>query len=292
MRIAVTTPTGNVGSRLTELLLQAGVRPVLLLRDAGKLPDHVRELADVHEGDLDDAGFVRTATEGVDALYWVSPEDLMAEDPNALTEARAGHAAAAIRANGIRRVVVQSSVGAEKKHGAGLIDGLARAEEQLTGTDAQVRILRCGYFFTNLLMDPDAIGRGEIITVGATDVPMPWVAPDDIAVVAAVSLLSTEWTTDVQAVHGPEDISWQQAADILADVLGHPFRVLTPTPEEQQALMEKSGVPTGAARGLIEMTTGLADLVPEQPRTPLTTTPTTLAEWAVAHLRPASAPAP
>lgn len=34
------------------------------------------------------------------------------------------------------------------------------------------------------------------------------------------------------------------------------------------------------------MTAGSRDLVPEQPRDLITTTPTTLASWAYAHLRP------
>ncbi|MGD7003046.1 hypothetical protein [Corynebacterium halotolerans] len=41
-RIAVTTPTGNVGSRVTRLLVQAGERPTLLLRDAARLAPELR----------------------------------------------------------------------------------------------------------------------------------------------------------------------------------------------------------------------------------------------------------
>lgn len=62
MRIAVTTPTGNVGSRIVRLLVQAGVRPVLLLRDPGKLDPELRELVDTEPGDLGDADYVVRAT--------------------------------------------------------------------------------------------------------------------------------------------------------------------------------------------------------------------------------------
>lgn len=37
MKIADTTPTGHVGSRLVRLLVQAGTRPTLPLRDPAKL---------------------------------------------------------------------------------------------------------------------------------------------------------------------------------------------------------------------------------------------------------------
>ena len=44
MRIVVTTPTGNVGSRVLRLLVQAGVRPVALLRDPARLPPELSGL--------------------------------------------------------------------------------------------------------------------------------------------------------------------------------------------------------------------------------------------------------
>src|SRR3712207_8934011 len=46
------------------------------------------------------------------------------------------------------------SGGAELRSGAGEIDGLAATEQALDATGASVLHLRCGMFFTNLLMDP------------------------------------------------------------------------------------------------------------------------------------------
>lgn len=50
----------------------------------------------------------------------------------------------AVTANRIGRVVFQSSVGAEKRHGVGEIDGLAATEVALDGLDVDVTHLRCG----------------------------------------------------------------------------------------------------------------------------------------------------
>jgi uncharacterized protein YbjT (DUF2867 family) len=47
MKIVVTTPTGSVGSRVVQLLVQAGVRPTLLLRDPTKLDPAIRVRVDV-----------------------------------------------------------------------------------------------------------------------------------------------------------------------------------------------------------------------------------------------------
>ncbi len=59
--------------------------------------------------------------------------------------------------NQIPRVVFQSSIGAEMRHGAGFVDGLARIEERLDAardeSGTALLHLRCGYFMTNLLHD-------------------------------------------------------------------------------------------------------------------------------------------
>ncbi len=81
---------------------------------------------------------------------------------------------------------------------------LARTEQLLDDTGADVVHLRCGFFFSNLLLELDAIRSGAIPVVLPVDQPMPWVAPRDIADVAVGRLLSPDWSgRTVQAVHGP-----------------------------------------------------------------------------------------
>ncbi|MDD9350587.1 NAD(P)H-binding protein, partial [Mumia sp.] len=74
--IAVTTPTGHVGAHVVRLLVQAGTRPVLLLRDAARLDPDLLPYVQVREGDLHDRDYVVRAPAGVDALFWVDPTDL------------------------------------------------------------------------------------------------------------------------------------------------------------------------------------------------------------------------
>ena len=146
-----------------RLLLQTGIRPRLLLRDPGKLGQFVQDQADFRTGDLADAAFISAATAGAETLLWIVPESFTATDPIGEMTGMGENAAEAVRRNGIRRVVMVSSVGAEKGHGAGLIDGLARSEEQLAATDADLAILRCGFFFTNLLGNLDELNKGSSV---------------------------------------------------------------------------------------------------------------------------------
>jgi uncharacterized protein YbjT (DUF2867 family) len=172
MTIVVTTPTGHVGSHVTRLLIQAGERPRVLVRDASRLAEEVRAAVDVVELDQGDGAAVRDATVGASALFWVDPPT--DDDDPIEGYARMGASAAdAVSANGIPRVVFQSSGGAEHRHGYGEIDGLARTEELLDATDASVIHLRCGYFFTNLLMDLASLRAGTLATTLPLDFPCP-----------------------------------------------------------------------------------------------------------------------
>lgn len=281
MKIVVTTPTGNVGSRVTRLLVQAGVRPTLLLRDPAKLDGQTRELVDVVQGDQFDPDVVVRATEGADALYWVNPP-VFGEDAVAAWARAGSHAARAIEEHGIPRTVFQSSVGAEKRHGAGEIDGLARTEELLDATGASVLHLRCGMFFTNLSMDPGALDEGVLRVTWPVDAQMPWVDPRDVGDVAAARLLATDWSgRQVQAVHGPEDLTYAQVATIVSRATGRPLRAQQIPDDQMREALRAAGLGEAQVEGILGMSTGLREgFVSEDPRTILTTTPTTLESWA------------
>lgn len=286
MKIVVTTPTGHVGSRVVHLLLQAGVRPTLLLRDPARLDAVTRELVDPVQADQGDLDAVLRATEGADALFWVDPPTAD-EDPIATSTRMGGNAARAVQQNGIGRTVFQSSVGAEKRSGAGQIDGLARTEEQLDQTGASVLHLRCGYFFTNLLEDLDSLRDGSLETAMPIHAPMPWVDPRDVGDIVAARLLCTQWSgREVQAVHGPQDLTFAEVAEIVSDATGLQVSAVQVADDDLREALRSAGLNDKQVEGLLGMSTGLReDFVAEDARSVLTTTPTTLAAWAYEHLR-------
>ncbi|MFI1602636.1 NAD(P)H-binding protein [Streptomyces griseofuscus] len=287
MRIAVTTPTGNVGRHVVALLIRAGLRPLVLARDPGRLDPGVRREVDAAAVDQRDPAAVVAATAGVDALFWVDPPTTGADPLGDYASATAS-VVSAVRVNGIERTVFQSSVGAELRHGAGEIDGLAGTETALDALGATVTHLRCGYFFSNLVSFLDAVRAGTIPVILPLDQPLAWVAPRDIAEVAVARLLTAHWSgRHVQAVHGPADLTWPRAAEIVSAAVGRPLRVERVGDDAMRHLLRASGMADGLVEAVIGMSTGLRDgFVPEQPRTVRTTTPTTLASWAYDVLRP------
>ncbi|KOU39454.1 NAD(P)H-binding protein [Streptomyces sp. WM6378] len=287
MQIAVTTPTGNVGRHVVATLIRAGIRPRVLSRHPDRLAPEVRHQVDAVPVDQYDAEAVAAATEGIDALYWVNPTS-GSDDPLADCARATGSVVHAVTANGIGRVVFQSSVGAEKRHGAGEIDGLAHTETALDDLGIDVTHLRCGYFFTNLEPQLDALRAGVLQVILPLDHPMAWVAPRDIAEVAATRLLSPAWSgRRVQAVHGPADLTWHQVAAVLTAATGRKISVEQITDDAMRTQLRRAGMSDATVEAVLGMSTGLREgFVPEQPRTIRTTTPTTLAAWAYDRLRP------
>lgn len=281
MQIAVTTPNGNVGSHLTRMLVRAGVRPLLLTRRPERIAEDLLPHVDIARADSQDAAEVVAATRGADALYWVDPS-VMSEDPLGDYARATGALVRAVQENRIPRVVLQSSVGAEKRHGVGEIDGLAATEVALDGLGIDVTHLRCGYFFSNLLLDVDALRAGRLATVLPLDARMPWVAPRDIAEVAALTLLNRGWGgRRVQAVHGPADLSWSEVAEILTSELGRAVVVERIADDAMRRGLLDAGMPEAMADAVLGMSTGLrGGFVPEQERSVVTTTPTSLRAWA------------
>lgn len=293
MRTAIATPSGHVGRRLVPILIRAGVRPLVLTRDPGGLAPDVRAEVDAVQVDLLDADSVVDAVAGVDSLYWVDPTPV-GDDPLAEYSRAAASVARAVTEGGVRRVVFQSSVGAEKRHGMGEIDGLAATEVALDQTDADVTHLRCGYFFTNLEYQRAAIHAGRLQVLLPLDQAMAWVAPRDIAEVAASRLLSRQWRGhQVQAVHGPADLSWREVAWIVADAISKPLEVERIPEDAMRAALEGFGMSEAKVDSLVGMSTGfLHGFEPEQKRSLQSTTPTTLRAWAYDELRPLLAKQP
>ena len=133
MKIAITTPTGHVGSAVVDFLLDLGgdIELKLLGRRPEKLRDFARRGAKMAIGAQDNVDYLVQATQGVDALYWATPPGYGSDNVRAFQNRLGKAAATAIRTNRIPRVVNLSSIGAELESGAGPISGLHDVERLL-----------------------------------------------------------------------------------------------------------------------------------------------------------------
>ena len=245
MKIAITTPTGHVGKAVTEFLLDFGgdIRVKLLGRRPEKLREFVELGAEIDIGSQDDADYLIDATKDVDALLWVTPPGAGSDDVRAFQNRLGQAAATAVRKNRISRVVNLSSIGAQLDAGVGPINGLHDVEQRLNDAAGDITHLRPGFFFENLLQQMDAIGKSSSFSLpisGSKRFPM--IASRDIARVAAKLLADPKWSGHVvRELHGPADLSFDQAAGVLSDVLGRKITFVRCDPQQaRQAMLDST----------------------------------------------------
>ncbi len=290
MRIVVSTPTGNVGRVATERLLEAGAEVVVIHRDPATVEGFASRGAEVRRGTIDDPASLTAATEGADALLWVTPGVPNAANLRATQNDFGAAAAAAIQANGIPRVVNISSVGAHHDAGTGPIAGLHDVEEMLDATGAAVLHLRPAYFFENYVPQTQVINAmGAIMLPVSGDRSLPMIATSDIGVAAAEDLLDETWSeSSIRGLHGPADLTFDEAAAAISAAIGR--QVSHSRIDEMQARMGLSmlGLGQGTIDAMIEMYNAIESghLTPAEPRTDETTTATTIVEWAAEVMAP------
>ena len=290
MSIVINTPTSNIGRALAARLLDAGESITVLSRDKKKVEELHRRGARVLEGSFEEPALLAEALEGAEALFWLTPPPAR-PDYYAWATRCAKQAAAAAKKAGVRRAVVISSAGAHTGPGTGAVGPAREMENDFEAVLPAVVSLRPGIFMENFLLSAGMIAKaGQIFTPLPAGKKWPLVATSDIADKAASWLLDRGWTGHHRiGVHGPRDLSTDEAAAIISSVLGKPVKNIETTIDQARGALSGMGMPDFIVEIILEMYVAFREgrLDQAEPRTPDTTTPTTLAQFARTTLVPA-----
>ena len=225
MKYVITGGAGHISTPLAEKLLAAGHTVTVIGRSAAKLQSLVGKGAKAAIGSVEDAVFVKTVFAGADAVYAMKPPNFATENFRHYQNTVARNYSDAVVANGIKHVVVLSSIGAHMGNGAGPVDGLADFEDLLKKHNGiNVKFLRPSYFMYNLFSMIPLIKGMNIIggNFGSTDEKLILVHTNDIAEVAAEELLALNFTGfSVRYVAGDEKTS-AEIATALSTAIGKP----------------------------------------------------------------------
>jgi uncharacterized protein YbjT (DUF2867 family) len=293
--IVITTPTGDIGAKVVQRLLEtAPAEPLrLVVRDPARLAPDVRERVEVVVGSHGDAAVLDQALTGADAVFWVVPPDPAAPSLDAAFSGFTRPAAAAFATHGVGHVVGVSALGrgTPVAGDAGLVTASLAMDDLIADFGVAYRALACASFMENLLRGVAGIRDAGVFADTATaDRRAPAVATRDIAAVAAGLLADRSWSgVGSVPVQGPEDLSAQDMAAVMTEVLGRPVRYERQSLEDLRDRLTGFGMGEAFARGMVDMMRakdegGLDDGVP---RTPQTESPTTFRVWCDEVLKPA-----
>ena len=142
----------------------------------------------------------------------------------------------------------------------------------------------------NMLMQIEPIRtQGMVFGPVDGDRKLPHTATRDIAAVAARLLTDRSWSGHGNVpVLGPEDLSFNQLATILSEVLGKTVRYQQVPFDAFTAQLRERGGSEAFAQGFTAMMRAKNEGMDNAaPRTPDTTTPTTFRQWCEEVLKPA-----
>jgi uncharacterized protein YbjT (DUF2867 family) len=268
--------SGNTGSIIANSLLSEGKKVRVVGRDAGRLLRFTRQGAEAFTATLSDAPALTKAFTGARAAYLMLPPAKSREDQESDSDA----IAKAVKASGLRYAVHLSSYGAQVPEGTGPVAGLHSSEQKLNAIGGlNVLHLRAAYFMENNLAAIGMIhGMGVLGNALQPDLKLPLAATRDVGLYAAQRLLHLDFSAkQTRELLGERDLSMTEAAAVIARGIGKPDLryVQFPYDQVQQALTQ-IGVPPKGAAMYIEMYKAInaGILIPQEPRSPENTTPT------------------
>jgi uncharacterized protein YbjT (DUF2867 family) len=290
--IVVTTPTGQIGSQVLTRLLD-GDEPIrVIARDPAKISASIRERIEVVQGSHGDPMVVEKAFDGADSVFWLVPPD-----PNAASMEQAyvdfsRPACAALCSTGVKRVVTISALGRGTPMAghAGHITASLAMDDLIASTGVAHRALTMPSFMDNLINQAGAIkNQGMFFSPLLPDSKFPTCATSDVAAIAANLLLDHSWTgQDAVAVLGPEDLSFNDMAQIVSEVVGKPVRFQQIPMEAFRTRLAGFGMSAATVQGYADMMTAKNEGIDNaEPRTPTATTPTSFRRWCEHMLKPA-----
>lgn len=289
--IVVTTPTGQIGHQVLEHLLGSSEPVRVIVRDASRLPSCTRDRVEVILGSHGDFDVVNKGFAGADSVFWLVPPDPRSKSAEEAYVDFSRPAGEVLKRRKIKHVVGISALGRGTPWAdhAGMVTASLKMDDLIGATGVSYRAVVNPSFMDNLLRQVEAIKtQGAFFLPISGDLKQPSACTRDIAATAAKLLLDRSWSgVGSVPVLGPEDLSYNDMARIISEVLNKSVRFQRIPGEALKSRLLQAGMSDAMAQATVDMWVaydkGLDTL---EPRTPESTTPTSLRQWCQEVLKP------
>jgi uncharacterized protein YbjT (DUF2867 family) len=245
--ILVTGATGNVGSALTRMLVDAGHAVRALTRDTEKAKGVLGSGVALVEGDLGRPETLPRALDGVERAFFLTHAG------SQLAETGALFAKAAKRA-GVRHLVVLSSSTVTIEPPVVIGRWHLALEESVKATGIAWTMLRPGNFASNTLRWAPTIKAQGVVFGPHPDATSAPIDPRDIAAVAFAALTGAGHEGKAYLLTGSEASTAREHVEKIGAALGKPVRFVQVPEERARAAMVGAGMPEFMADAILELT--------------------------------------
>ena len=266
MSYVVTGATGQVGSAVVNYLLAQSLPVRVVIRSEEKAQSFRSRHVEVILSDLSDASKLSKAFEGARAVFAMNPPAYSSPDLHQTAAEVSKALATAIQSARVPRLVVLSSIGAERTSGTGNIFTGHILEEALKGVAPRVVMLRAASFTENWIGPIEAVKNGHSPVIGSflqqLGRALPHVATDDIGRVAAEFMIKPDEqlkALTIVELEGPEDLSPNDVAKLTSEGLGKKVQAVALTEDMMRDLFSKFRCSKTTIDNWIEMGKGFDD---------------------------------
>ena len=262
MKIVLTGAAGNITKPLALKLLAQGHSVTVIGRNTENLQPLANQGATLAIGSIEDEAFLTEAFKGADAVYMMVPAPYQAPDWVAYGKEVGANYAAAIRANGVKKVVNLSTYGAHRSEGIGPVASLAQVEHALDALENTTVIqLRPGFFYSNLARQIPTIQSAHIMggNYGPPERTLLLVHTSDIADVAADALTNEQFDSS-EPYYVVSDIrSYADVASVIGKAIGQELPWVPFSDEDFRNGAKQGGLSDTLADVFVEVGQGLAN---------------------------------
>lgn len=254
--LLVTGAGGQLGRRVVELLLEQNKSPIIAAtRDPAKLADLAKRGVDVRKADFEDPASLATAFAGASRALLISTDAL--DRPGRRYEQHANAITALAKAN-VKHIVYTSIVSPAEGAASFVANDHRLTEAALAKSGVGYTSLRNNlYTDLSLQVFAGAIAGGKLVDArGSGKVSL--LSREDCAKAAAAALASSFEGTRALDITGPEALTGEDIAKVLAAVSGKPVTYIPVSPEAAVAGMVDHGLPKPLAELFVTFDVGVS----------------------------------
>ena len=247
--------TGHIGSAVANALLKRREQVTIVGRNREKMRPLQSRGAEIAIADVNDIEALKSVYRCGDRLFLLNPPADPATDVTQVERKSVASMLRALDGSGIRKIVAESTFGAQPGEQIGDLGVLFELEQGLQRCGIPSTIIRGAYYMSNWDSALEsAKNEGVIQTFFPVDLALPMVAPKDIGEFAAQRMLAPIGQTGLVHVEGPERYSSAHVAAAFAAVLNRDVKAATIPEDEWPATLKSLGYSDPAATSFMNMT--------------------------------------